>query len=65
MVSIVAFDAYLRAVPEGKRKAIAALRAEWDLQDSMDWVRMTPAERDDYAPSPGGDRPAMATGIGP
>jgi membrane dipeptidase len=49
VVSIVAFDAYLRAVPEGKRKAIAALRAEWDLQDSMDWARLTPAERDDYA----------------
>ena len=49
VVSIVAFDAYLRAVPEGKQEAIAALRAEWDLQDSMDWARMTPAERDDYA----------------
>ncbi|MDE0373473.1 MAG: membrane dipeptidase, partial [Rhodospirillales bacterium] len=48
MVSIVAFDSYLRAVPEEKQDALARLRAEFGLNDALDWERMSEAERDAY-----------------
>lgn len=49
VVSIVAFDPYLRAVPAPKQAALAALRAEFDLRDSADWARLREAERDNYS----------------
>ena len=49
VVSIVAFDSYLRAVPAEKREALAAPRAEWNLRDATDWARMSVAERDQYS----------------
>lgn len=48
VVSVVAFDSYLRPVPEEKQTALAALRAEFDLEDAVDWARMSEAERDTY-----------------
>ena len=48
VISIVAFDSYLRAVPEEKQHALAALRAEFALEDATDWARLTEAERDLY-----------------
>ena len=48
VISIVAFDSYLRAVPEEKQRALAALRAEFALEDATDWARLTEAERDVY-----------------
>ena len=48
VVSVVAFDSYLRPVPEEKQTALAALRAEFDLKDAEDWARMSEAERDTY-----------------
>ena len=48
VVSVVAFDSYLRPVPEEKQSAVAALRAEFDLKDAVDWARMSEAERDTY-----------------
>lgn len=48
VVSIVAFDSYLRPVPEEKQSALAALRAEFDLKDAADWARMSETARDAY-----------------
>lgn len=48
VVSIVAFDSYLRAIPKEKREALAALRKAFDLWDAVDWDRMSEAERDAY-----------------
>ena len=48
VISVVAFDPYLRAVPEEKQQALAVLRAEFSLEDAGDWARTTEGERDLY-----------------
>ena len=46
VVSVVAFGSYLRAVPEENLEALAQLRAEFGLRNTLDWARMSEAERD-------------------
>ena len=48
VVHIIAFDAYLRQVPEEKQAAISALRAEMGLEDAADWARLSEDERTAY-----------------
>ena len=48
VVQIVAFDSYLRPVPEEKQSALLALREDMGLKDAADFARLSEAERDAY-----------------
>ena len=48
VVQIVAFDSYLRQVPEEKQAALLALREAMRLKDAADFARLSEAERDAY-----------------
>lgn len=48
VVHIVAYDSYLRAVPEEKQVALEALREEMGLHNAADWARLSDEERDAY-----------------
>ena len=48
VVQIVAFDSYLRPVPEEKQAALLALREDMGLKDAADFARLSEAERDAY-----------------
>ena len=48
VVQIVAFDSYLRQVPEEKQAALLALRENMNLKEAADFARLSEAERDAY-----------------
>ncbi len=48
VVQIVAFDSYLRQVPEEKQAALLALREDMSLKEAADFARLSEAERDAY-----------------
>ena len=48
VVQIVAFDSYLRQVPEEKQAALLALREDMRLKDAADFARLSEEERDAY-----------------
>ncbi len=48
VVQIVAFDSYLRPVPEEKQAALLALREDMGLKDAADFARLSEEERDTY-----------------
>lgn len=48
VVQIVAFDSYLRQVPEEKQAALLALREDMGLKDAADFARLSEEERDTY-----------------
>ncbi len=48
VVQIVAYDSYLRAVPEEKQAALAALREEMSLYRAADWAKLSDAAKDAY-----------------
>ena len=48
VVHVVAFDSYLREMPEAKQTALDALREEMGLEDAADWAGLSKEEKDRY-----------------